>query len=66
MLRLFFKNKNCKVVYYLPLFCNFSFFLQGGKIKKMLKFVQDLETNYTRVESILYGVKDKDVREKSV
>ena len=28
----------------------------------MLKFVQDLETNYTRVESILYGVKDKDVR----
>ena len=48
--------------YHLPLFCTFIIFLQGEKSKKMLKFVQDLVTNYTRVESILYEVKDKHVR----
>ena len=62
ILSVFYKIKNCKVVYHLPLFCTYTIFLQGEKIKKMLKFVQDLETNYTRVESILYGVRDKDVR----
>ena len=36
--------------------------MQGEKFKKTLKFIQDLITNYTRVESILYEHKDKDVR----
>ena len=36
--------------------------MQGKKNKKTLKFVQDLVTNYTRVESILYEVKGKEVR----